>query len=133
MTRQDRDSVILCVDDERSGLLMRRLLLESQGYVVLTAESGEEGVAVLAAKEVDLVLLDYMMPGADGGAVAETMKKIKPSVPILMLSAYVDLPSETIAHVDRYVIKGQSPPTLLNTVAELLQGRAADFSQGPAT
>ncbi len=101
MTNHGRDAVILCVDDESSGLLMRRLLLESQGYQVLTAESGAEGIAILSAEAVDLVVLDYMMPGADGGAVAETMKKIKPSVPILMLSAYVDLPSETVIHVDR--------------------------------
>ena len=39
-----------------------------------------------------------MMPGEDGGVIAERMKKIKPSVPILMLSAYIDLPSETFAH-----------------------------------
>lgn len=121
MTDQARASVILCVDDERSGLLMRRLLLESQGYQVLTAENGAEGIEILSAQAVDLVLLDYMMPGADGGVVAETMKKIKPWVPILMLSAYVDLPLETITNVDRYVIKGQSPPALLNAVAELLR------------
>jgi CheY-like chemotaxis protein len=131
MTNQGRGSVILCVDDEPSGLLMRRLLLESQGYRVLTAESGADGVAILSAEAVDLVLLDYMMPGADGGVVAETMKKIKPSVPILMLSAFVDLPSETVVHVDRYVIKGQSPPALLSAIAELLQGVSA-CSKGPA-
>jgi CheY-like chemotaxis protein len=133
MTNQGRGSVILCVDDERSGLLMRRLLLESQGYRVLTAESGAEGIAILSAEAVDLVVLDYMMPGADGGAVAETMKKIKPSVPILMLSAYVDLPSETVVHVDRYVIKGQSPPALLRAVAELLHGSFTGASQSPAS
>ena len=132
MTNQGRDAVILCVDDEPTGLLMRRLLLEAQGYRVLTAESGEEGIAILSAEAVDLVLLDYMMPGADGGAVAETMKKVKPSVPILMLSAYVDLPSETVVNVDRYVIKGQSPPALLSAVAELLQGGPTGSSQGPA-
>lgn len=130
MTSQGRGSVILCVDDESSGLLMRRLLLESQGYRVLTAESGTEGIAILSAEAVDLVLLDYMMPGIDGGIVAETMKKIKPSVPILMLSAYVDLPSETTAHVDRYVIKGQSPPTLLSAVAELLRSDSGSSSVG---
>jgi CheY-like chemotaxis protein len=119
------------VDDESSGLLMRRLLLESQGYRVLTAESGAEGIAVLSAQAVDLVVLDYMMPGADGGAVAETMKKMKPSVPILMLSAYVDLPSETVVNVDRYVIKGQSPPALLSAVAELLHGGSNGSGQGP--
>jgi CheY-like chemotaxis protein len=132
MTNQGRDAVILCVDDEPSGLLMRKLLLESRGYRVLTAESGEAGIAILSAEAIDLVLLDYMMPGADGGAVAEAMKKIKPSVPILMLSAYVDLPSETAAHVDRYVIKGQSPPALLSAVAELLQGSATGSNHDPA-
>jgi CheY-like chemotaxis protein len=132
MKNHGRDAVILCVDDESSGLLMRRLLLESQGYQVRTAESGAQGIAILSAEAVDLVVLDYMMPGADGGAVAETMKKIKPSVPILMLSAYVDLPSETVVHVDRYVIKGQSPPALLSAVAELLHSGSAGSSQGPA-
>src|SRR5271157_1573350 len=105
-----RNPLILCVDDEHSGLLMRRLILESQGYRVLTAASGAQGIAILSAEAVDLVLLDYMMPGSDGSAVAEKMKQIKPSVPILMLSAYVDLPSETLTHVDRYVIKGEAPP-----------------------
>lgn len=132
MTNQCRGSLILCVDDERSGLLMRRLLLESQGYRVLTAESGAEGIGLLSAEDVDLVLLDYMMPGIDGGAVAEAMKKLKPSVPILMLSAYVDLPAETVAHVDRYVIKGQSPPVLLSAVAELLESGLMPETQGPA-
>ncbi len=127
-----RGRLILCVDDESSGLLMRRLLLESQGYRVLTAENGAEGIAILSAEAVDLVLLDYLMPGADGGAVADAMKKIKPSVPILMLSAYVDLPLESVTHVDRYVIKGQSPPALLSAVAELLRDGSTDTSEGPA-
>jgi len=124
---------ILCVDDERSGLLMRRLLLESQGYRVLTSESGVEGIAVLRAEAVDLVLLDYMMPGEDGSVVAEKMKSIRPSVPILMLSAYVDLPSEMLIHVDRYVIKGQSPEGLLSAVAELLKSSSTDSSHPAAT
>jgi len=112
---------------------MRRLLLESQGYRVLTSESGVEGIAVLRAEAVDLVLLDYMMPGEDGSVVAEKMKSIRPSVPILMLSAYVDLPSEMLIHVDRYVIKGQSPEGLLSAVAELLKSSSTDSSHPAAT
>ena len=127
-----RKSLILCVDDERSGLLMRRLLLEAHGYRVLTAESGTDGIAILSGEAIDLVLLDYMMPSEDGGAVAEEMKKIKPSVPILMLSAYVDLPSEALANIDRYVIKGQAPATLLSAVAELLNSGSTVSSHGPA-
>jgi CheY-like chemotaxis protein len=124
-------SLILCVDDESSGLLMRRLLLESQGYRVLTADSGEQGLAMLSAQAIDLILLDYMMPGEDGGMVAEKMRKIRPAIPILMLTAYVDLPSETLAHVDRYVIKGQSPADLLRAVAEMLHAAGAS-RPGPA-
>lgn len=131
MMSEDRNPLILCVDDERSGLLMRRLLLESQGYRVLTAENGSDGLAILSAEDVDLVLLDYAMPGADGAEVAGNMKKIKPSIPILMLSAYIDLPSETFVHVDRYVIKGQSPASLLTTVAELLKSGSTDSSHPP--
>jgi len=132
MMNETRNPLILCVDDERSGLLMRRMLLESQGYRVLTAESGAEGIALLLAEPVDLILLDYMMPGEDGGVIAERMKKIKPSVPILMLSAYIDLPSETFAHVDRYVIKGQSPTSLLGAVVQLLKSDSTDSSHPPA-
>jgi len=132
MTTEVRNPLILCVDDERSGLLMRRLLLESQGYRVLTAENGSDGISILAAEAVDLVLLDYAMPGADGAAVAEKMKKIKSSIPIIMLSAYIDLPSETFVHVDRYVLKGQSPVSLLTAVAELLKSGSTGFSHPPA-
>jgi CheY-like chemotaxis protein len=132
MTTEAPNSLILCVDDEQSGLLMRRLLLESQGYRVMTAENGADGISILANEEVDLVLLDYAMPGPDGGLIAEKMKNIKPSVPILMLSAYIDLPSETFIHVDRYVVKGQAPTALLTTVAELLESSSTDSSHPPA-
>jgi len=48
------------------------------------------------------------------------MKQLKPSIPILMLSAYVDLPNETLALVDRYLTKGEGPQIMLKAVAELL-------------
>ena len=132
MTDRTRGPVILCVDDESSGLLMRKLLLEAQGYQVLTAASGAEGLSITSAEAVDLILLDYMMPGEDGGSVAEKMKKMRPSIPILMLTAYVDLPSETLVNVDRYVIKGQSPTVLLSAVAEMLGHASNGSSHDPA-
>jgi hypothetical protein len=48
------------------------------------------------------------------------MKRLKPFIPILMLSAYVDLPKETLALVDRYLTKGDGPQIMLKAVAELL-------------
>ncbi len=115
---------ILCVDDETTGLMVRKLTLESKGYRALTAESGPEGLSVFSQESVDLVVLDYMMPVMNGHEVANRMRQIKPSVPILLLSAYVDLPQETLALVDRYVMKGEGPIVLLAAIADLLDGGA---------
>ena len=112
---------ILCVDDETTGLSVRKTILESQGYRVVTAENGLDGLAIFSTESVDLVVLDYKMPGMNGDIVAERMKQLKPSIPILMLSAYVDLPGETLALVDRYLTKGEGGPLMmLKAIAELL-------------
>jgi hypothetical protein len=60
------------------------------------------------------------------------MKKMRPSIPILMLTAYVDLPAETLVNIDRYVVKGQSPTVLLSAVAEMLGRAETDSSHDPA-
>lgn len=115
--------VILCVDDETTGLEIRKLTLESQGYRVLITDSGAQGLTIFSSEAIDLVILDYKMPGMNGDVVAERMKRLKPSVPILMLSAYVDLPRETLALVDVYLTKGEGPIAMLKAVAELLGRR----------
>lgn len=112
--------VILCVDDEAVGLSMRKMTLESQGYRVFTAENGPDGLAIFSTEPIDLVVLDYKMPGMNGDVVAERMKRLKPLVPILLLSAYVDLPRETLALVDKYLTKGEGPLVMLQAIAELL-------------
>lgn len=113
--------VILCVDDEATGLFVRKLFLESQGYRVFTAENGPDALALFAAEPIDLVILDYMMPGMKGDVVATKMKQLKAAVPILLLSAYIDLPHETLGPVDKYATKGESPTVLLEGIAELLK------------
>jgi len=120
MTRTNDGKVILCVDDETVGLTVRKQVLETRGYRLLTAENGPDALQIFSAEHVDLVILDYKMPGMDGDVVAERMKALKPSVPILMLSAYVDLPRETLALVDMYLTKGEGPLIMLKAVAELL-------------
>lgn len=112
--------VVLCVDDEPVGLLVRKQVLEARGYRVFTAENGPDALEIFSSEPVDLVVLDYKMPEMNGDAVAERMKRLKPSVPILMLSAYVDLPRETLALVDMYLTKGDGPAVMLKAVAELL-------------
>jgi CheY-like chemotaxis protein len=113
--------LVLCVDDELIGLQVRKIILERAGYRVLTAADGAAGLEAFAAEPVEVVVLDYSMPGMHGGEVASRMRQIKPEVPILLLSAYIGLPPEVISLVDLYMIKGEGAPLLLNKLSSLFQ------------
>jgi len=113
------EHLILCVDDEKVGLQVRRLLLERSGYKVLTAPDGATGIEVFEANPVEAVVLDYAMPGMHGGEVAAMMRQIKPEVPILLLSAYLGLPPEITQLVNVYMTKGEGAPALLEKLSSL--------------
>ncbi len=113
--------LVLCVDDETIGLQVRRLLLERAGYRVLTALDGFAALDLFRQEPVDAVVLDFSMPGMNGGEVAAAMRAIKPGVPILMLSAYTSLPAEVTGCVDRTMTKGEGAPALLLNLGGLLE------------
>jgi CheY-like chemotaxis protein len=113
-------ATILCVDDERTGLLARKFVLEHSGYDVLTAEGGVDALDLFRASAVDAVVLDYKMPDMDGIAVAESMRDLKPSVPIIMLTATSEMPVSRGFLFDGFVLKGQSPHELLSELQRVL-------------
>jgi CheY-like chemotaxis protein len=117
---QNRLPLILCVDDEAVGLSIRKILLERAGYRVLTAADGASGLELFATHPVDAVVLDYAMPGMHGGQVAQRMRQTKPKVPILLLSAYLDLPPDVTSLADIYMTKGEGAPALLHKLGNLL-------------
>jgi CheY-like chemotaxis protein len=116
-----RSHTILCVDDEALGLQIRRAILELAGYRVLTALDGKAALVLFEGNPIDAVLLDYLMPEMNGGQVAAAMRRVKPEVPILLHSACVDLPKETIEIVDSTLSKGEGPETLLSRLKHLLE------------
>ncbi len=117
-------ATILCIDDESSGLMVRRLLLESAGYRVLEANSGPAGIQLFNSETVDVVILDYWMSGMKGIAVAAELKRIKPFVPIIVLSGMADLPGESSGLIDQWLLKGSHrSEQLLDSVAALLERR----------
>jgi CheY-like chemotaxis protein len=119
-----KKSTILCIDDDDSGLLLRKLLLEAQGYEVLIAVTGRGGLALLEKQEVDAVVLDYAMPSMNGGEVAGVIRNKWPTLPIIMLSGYTeDVPNEIRTLVNAFVSKGDSTPELLNIIAQSMSGR----------
>jgi DNA-binding response OmpR family regulator len=79
---------ILIVDDSRTALMMTSMLLDKQQFTVLTASSGEEGVAKALAERPDLILLDVIMPEVDGFAVCRRLRQEESvrGVPIIMVT-----------------------------------------------
>jgi CheY-like chemotaxis protein len=122
----NRQQLVLCVDDETIGLEVRKMLLERAGYRVLTALDGQSGLDLFAREPIDVVVLDFAMPGMSGGEVAQSMRQLKPHIPILMLSAYTSLPQEVSQHVDLCMTKGEGAPALLRKLGSLV---AQDASQ----
>jgi PAS domain S-box-containing protein len=114
---------VLCIDDEPSNLTVRKLLLESAGYTALTASSGKEGLDIFCSRPVDAVILDYSMPEMDGGIVAAQIKRTKPRLPVLMLSAYAGVRSGVEEVVDAFIEKGGEPTSLLNRLHSLIKVR----------
>jgi len=122
--------LILCIDDEALGLQIRKAVLEREGYRVLTALDGSSGLNLFADEPVEGVVLDYFMPGMDGGQVVVAMRKQRPQVPILLLSAYVNLPQEVVTMVDFTVLKGEGPAELLAKLRRMLAGRREESATG---
>jgi CheY-like chemotaxis protein len=115
--------VILCVDDTPSFLEGYKILLEENGYGVLTATEGKEAVEVFKSCAIDLVLLDYHMPEMNGAAAAWRMKELNADVPILLLSSDERLPQDDLAAVDCFMSKSESIDDLLGKVDYLLSLR----------
>lgn len=82
---------ILVIDDERPTLRMFELYLGAYGYGVLTAASGEEGLAVFAAKRPPIVLTDIKMPGMDGLAVLRAIKEASPETEVVVITGHGDV------------------------------------------
>ena len=113
------DTTILCVDDEENQLTLRRLMLEKAGYRVLIAESPAKAIELFRSDAVDLVIVDYYMPGMNGLSLARELLREK-KLPIVVLSAYAELPGESIGMADMWITKGTAAEELLTKLAELL-------------
>lgn len=112
---------LLSIDDDAEILRQRALLLEASGYSVVSLQSGQEALRLLASgAQVDLVLLDYMMPGMKGDELAHNLKRKYPGLPLIAVSAADELPQVLRETVNASVRKGQDPQVLLATIAEIL-------------
>jgi CheY-like chemotaxis protein len=117
-----QNGVLLCIDDDEDILECEKSFLESFGYTVLTAASGGKGLELATKYPVDVVIVDYTMPGMNGQEVVIEMKRLNPQAPIIMLSAAVDVPEQALKLVDVFIAKDRLASQLLPAIAQLHGG-----------
>jgi len=118
---------VLVVEDDPSIMLGLRINLESEGYVVLSAEDGERALSVVRAEPPDLVILDVMLPKMNGFQVLQTVRREGFAMPIIVLSARtgeMDKVTGLELGAEDYVAKPFS-------LAELLARVRAALRRGP--
>ena len=111
---------ILCIDDEASGLKLRQLILERKGYSVSTAATVSEALALFKSRDYALVVTDHLLGRETGTAMAKEMKRLKPTVPIIVLSGTTDTP-EDIESIDAFISKAEGTESLLGDGESIAQ------------
>ena len=115
---------ILVVDDDKNVRRYIRTVLETNGYLVSTAEDGEKALALLEKETVNLVVLDIMMPVMDGYEFTRILREGNSSLPVLMVSAK-QLPADKhkgfIAGTDDYITKPIDETEMLLRIKALLR------------
>ncbi len=117
---ESRKATLLCIDDDKTALHIRQLVLEMSGYTVLVASNSATAMEIFSSSVVDMVVSDHFLQDGTGIELAAAMKKLKPDVPIVIISGMVDAP-EGMEHADLFICKGDSPPEVLRKISELLK------------
>ncbi|MFH1800790.1 MAG: response regulator [Candidatus Omnitrophota bacterium] len=120
---------ILIIDDEPQILLLSSLRLKANGYAVTTASSGDQGLKKAEKEMPDLILLDQVMPGMDGGEVLDHLKEdpLMKHIPVLMFTA--DVKKVKVVEAQKRgaagcLFKPFSPEELLEKVKEVLNKKS---------
>ena len=112
---------VLYVDDRPNVLKLRKATLESHGYSVKIASSVYAAIKILEGTSVAVVLLEYKQEGMDAEAVACHIKQRFPNLPIILLSAYSELPERILWLVDEYVMRSELPEGLVRIIERVTQ------------
>lgn len=124
---------ILCVDDNEQSLSIRKVMLETRGYRVITCTNAEDALRVFDRGGVELVLSDLVMPGVDGAELIARIKKQSPQTPAILFSGSVKgYERDTVADV--FLPKGMySPVELLERIRVLLVKKRGPKRAMPAS
>jgi two-component system, OmpR family, copper resistance phosphate regulon response regulator CusR len=110
------NGTLLCIHRDPSQLS----LLQENGYELVTATNGSEGLRLLMTRSVDAIVLEYRLGLLDGAVVATEIKKARPHLPIVMLADHLELPDGALKSVDALVTKADGAHFLWATVHFIL-------------
>jgi DNA-binding response OmpR family regulator len=101
-------ATVLVVDDNKEVVDILSRLLSRHNLIAVGAYSGKECLNIVRSRPVDVVILDVMMPGMDGLEVCEELKKLSPSLPVILLTAKDDMATRAAGMalgVSEFVVK----------------------------
>jgi CheY-like chemotaxis protein len=110
---------VLIVDDEKTALFLRKVVLERAGFTVITAPSGQDAIKMLEEVKVDLVLSDILMPSMLGTELARVVKEKNPTLPVVLISGVNEVPPDAF-YADAFVSKLDGPAALSEKIQSLL-------------
>src|SRR5271157_5007695 len=127
--------IVLCIDDRPEQLALRKSALEASGFDVETATNGHAAIKMLEEGAVDAVLLEYKEEGMDAEALAFQINRRFPNLPIILLSAYFEMPERILWLVDEYVMKSELPNGLGHVIERVTRRTGIDgvLSLAPAS
>jgi DNA-binding response OmpR family regulator len=131
----DRPARILIVDDERQNRQLLEIMLAPEGFVLLTAASGEEALAMVAQEQPDLILLDVLMPRMDGYQAVARIKGdlATKNIPVIMLTALDEHDARMLvlsAGAEDFLTKPVDRADLCTRVRNLLHRRPGEDVPG---
>ena len=115
---------ILSIDDNQSLNSMRQMVLAVSGFDCDLAATAEQALAMVLTCNYDAILLDYYLPGTTGSQVANTIKTLRPELPIIVVTG-----EELHEHSDAvhsYMIKGEGPEVLLAKLHSLVSPKTVN-------
>ena len=131
-----RDALLLLVDDNPDGILARKSVLETLGYRIVTANSGEEALKHVEAECFDLLVTDFKMESMDGLQLIAELRKREFGKPIVLLSGFADTLGLTPASTGADAVLQKSANeinTLVRTISRLLNPRKPAQRAGKAS
>jgi DNA-binding response OmpR family regulator len=117
---------LLCIHRDPAQLS----LLQEHGFELLTATTGRDGLRLFTSRAADAIVLEYHLGLLDGAVVANEIKRVRPTIPIVMLADHLELPNAALKCVDALVTKSDGAHFLLATVHSVLKMKPARSDEG---